>query len=88
MNCIYCVDGHTLRNESNNTVIYTCLMYFTSIEMKEQVLIKDGAIAAIFINTIYRGMQTSAPGNPDWHSKLEHIRDMLKGLMPDEEVMK
>jgi len=73
------INGHTRRLDGDGTITYTCLTYINVIEMEEQLTIKDGAISYILVNTFnYAGIQTSAPGSPDWHSKLAHIRDLLK----------
>ena len=73
------INGHTRRVDGDGTITYTCLTYIEAIEMEEQVTIKDGAIAYILVNTFdFAGVETSAPDSPDWHSKLAHIRDLLK----------
>ena len=75
---LHYINGHT-RCVTNDCTIYTCLTYLTSIEMEEQVILKDGMITCIMINTFnYAGIQTSGPGSPDWHTKLAHIHDLLK----------
>ena len=70
------VNGHVLETEGKRS--YTCYTYIDSVEMEEQMIVDDGKITAILINTFaYSGIQTSAPEHASWQSNLLHMRDLL-----------
>ena len=71
------VNGHVLEVEGSRRS-YTCYTYIDSVEMEEQMIVDDGKITAILINTFaYSGIQTSAPEHASWQSSLLHMRDLL-----------
>ena len=71
------VNGHVLETQGKRQS-YTCYTYLDRVEMEEQMIVDDGIITAVLINTFaYSGIQTSAPDHASWQSNLLHMRDLL-----------
>ena len=71
-------NGHTLTTDGD-TKTYTVYTYVRAVEMEEQMVFRQGRIAAILINTFdYAGIRTSAPEHASWKADLVHMRNVLR----------
>ena len=81
MEYFHYINGHTLQTNGTRRT-YTSYTYITCVEMEEQMVIDDGKIVVILINTFdFAGIRTSGPNHESWTQDLYHMRELLTGAV-------